>query len=277
MEKSCSQSYGSRGGCTKTNCFKRDQRVCWTAPASASMAFPVHHCHKSYSSSWLVAYRSDYTLKQHEQGATIDERPDHPRVLVEVWGLGSWVAEAVLMYSYTSISVPAYAVTNFFFLIPLLISAVPTECANITLIIYNEGHHDNYFCQRECGKLPGGRLAIPMNVAEYNCITMPIEGNLQYQTPVWTGIGVRPGGGLYNPRTNQTVPRIFRQDPLVYSDLTSYGTLLVGVGHGDPRNCVYLHNTFYVEARCSFLHLNFAPVQCACERGKQLLIPAYRE
>ena len=101
---------------------------------------------------------------------------------------------------------------------------------------------------------------------------MPIEGNLQYQTPVWTGIGVRPGGGLYNPRTDQTVPRIFRQDPRVYSDLTSYGTLLVRVGRGDPKNknCVYLHNTFYVEARCSFLHLNGAPIQCACERGKRL-------
>ena len=84
--------------------------------ASASMAFPVHHCHKSYSSSWLVAYRSDYALKQHEQGATIDERPDHPLVLVEVWGLGSSVAEAVLMYSYIlHISVPGYAVTNSFF------------------------------------------------------------------------------------------------------------------------------------------------------------------
>ena len=170
---------------------------------------------------------------------------------------------------------PAYAVTNsfLFFSIQLFISAVPTKCPNIILIIYDEGHHNRSFCAQECGKLRGGRLAIPMTLAEYNCITMPIEGKLQYQTPVWTGIGVRPDGGLYNPRTGQSVPRFFKQDPQEYSGVTSYGSLLVGVGRGAPKrqNCIYLHNTFYVEARCSFLHLNFAPIQCACERGKQLV------
>ena len=40
----------------KTNFLKQSQRAVGQRPASASMAFLLHHCHKSCR--WLVAYRT---------------------------------------------------------------------------------------------------------------------------------------------------------------------------------------------------------------------------
>ena len=47
--KSCSHDYGSRGSHTKTNFLKQHQRAVGRRPASASMAFPLHHCHNDTS------------------------------------------------------------------------------------------------------------------------------------------------------------------------------------------------------------------------------------
>ena len=58
--KSCSHDYGSRGSRTKTDFLKQSQRAVGRRPASASMAFPLHHCHKSCR--WLVA-RTEQVLK----------------------------------------------------------------------------------------------------------------------------------------------------------------------------------------------------------------------
>ena len=52
--KSCSHDYGSRGSRTKTNFLKQHQRAVGRRPASALMAFRLHHCHKKCR--WLVAY-----------------------------------------------------------------------------------------------------------------------------------------------------------------------------------------------------------------------------
>ena len=159
----------------------------------------------------------------------------------------------------------------FFFSKPNFIFAVETKCVhpNITLITYSE-RRDNFFCRRECGKLPGGRLAVPQNRHQYDCMTMAIKETAQHRTPIWTGIRVRPNGGMFDPRTNKTVEVFVPQSDEQHTNLSPYQSLLVQASANKSENCIYFHNTFFVEAKCTFLHPNAAPIQCACIQGKQL-------
>ena len=152
--------------------------------------------------------------------------------------------------------------------------AVKTDCIdpNITLITYNE-RMDNFFCRRKCGKLSGGRVAVPQNRQQYDCITTAIvKGLAKRETPFWTGIRVRPEGGLYDPLTNQTVEVFEKRDSdrKLYGNLSPDHTLLIGHSTNRSENCIYLHRGFFVETKCTFLHNGLLPIQCACIQGKQL-------
>ena len=103
---------------------------------------------------------------------------------------------------------------------------------------------------------------------EYECVTKGFNGTRRYETPVWTAIGVRPGGWLYDPRTNQTVETYDKKIPEHYTlPLTSYITLRIPWYMKVPLNSIYLHNSFYVEVYSNYSVENGA---CACEQGKQL-------
>ena len=158
------------------------------------------------------------------------------------------------------------------FSIPKLPFAVETTCIRpkITLITSSE-RRDNYFCSWECGKLPGGRLAIPRNRDQYLCMTKAINGLAQHETPVWTGIRARRNGqGMFNPLTNEDVAVFETKDPNLRLNLSPYQTALVEASDNKLENCIYFHNTFFVETRCTLLHTGAAPIQCACIQGKAL-------
>ena len=69
--KTCSHDYGSRGSRTKTDFLKQNQRAVGRRPSSASMAFLLHHCHKSWR--WLVAYSDREWIAQVTQSKARDE------------------------------------------------------------------------------------------------------------------------------------------------------------------------------------------------------------
>ena len=169
------------------------------------------------------------------------------------------------MVQWQHLLVCAFCRTQLFFF------AVETKCVhpNITLIIYSE-RRDNLFCRRKCGKLPGGRLAVPQNRHQYDCMTTAIEERDQHETPIWTGIRVRPDGGMFDPRTNKTVEVFVPQSDDQRGNLSPYQSLLVEASANKSENCIYFHDTFFVEARCSFIHPNDVPIRCACIQGKQL-------
>ena len=147
---------------------------------------------------------------------------------------------------------------------PMLIFAeLKCEQTNIKLIPFSGGKNIS-FCRKVCG----GRLAVPNTSQEYGCVTKGFNGTRRYETPTWTAIGVRPGGGLYDPRTNQTVETYDKKIPEHYKPpLTSYITLRVPWRLKVPYNSIYLHNSFYVEVDSLYPVQNGA---CACEQGKQL-------
>ena len=159
----------------------------------------------------------------------------------------------------------------FFFWTQTFFFAVKTKCVrpNITLFTYNK-RRDNLFCRRECGKLPGGRLAVPQNRAQYDCMTTAIGETAQHQTPLWTGIRVRPNGGMYDPRSNKTVRVFVTNNADLPSNLSPYQSLLVKASANKSENCIYFHDSFFVEAKCTFLHPGDTPIGCACIQGKRL-------
>ena len=119
---------------------------------------------------------------------------------------------------------------------------------------------DNFFCEQECSKRPSGRLAIPQNRQQYDCITTEIKGWAQHGTPIWTGIRVRPNGAMFDPLTNENVT-VFEKNHI---------TLEASANKNE--NCVYLHNGHFVETKCTFVHNNRLPIQCGCVQGKQFPI-----
>ena len=151
---------------------------------------------------------------------------------------------------------------------PMLIFAeLKCEQTKIKLIPFN-GYGNKSFCINECAQLPGGRLAVPNTSLEYECTTRGFNGRRRYETPVWTGIGVPAGGGLYDPRTNQNVTLFDPKNPDDYTPrLTSYITLQIFFEGYLPLNSIYLHNSFYCEVNFRYPVENGA---CACEQGKQL-------
>ena len=143
-----------------------------------------------------------------------------------------------------------------------------TNCSspNLTIITYKTGRHDNFFCAQECGKLPGGRLAVPRTQTQYDCLT-GISGHAR-TTPFWTGIRVRQTGGLFDPLTRNPLP-ILGNRSTGFTCSSVYRTV-----HGEwkvhfnkSEACIYLHNNYYVEAGCSFTHKGRRPIQCACYTG----------
>ena len=149
----------------------------------------------------------------------------------------------------------------------MLIFADICEQTKIKLIPFSGGKNIS-FCRNECAQLLGGRLAVPNTSQEYKCVTKGFNGARRYETPVWTAIGVRPGGGLYDPRTNRTVETFDKKNPDDYNPpLTSYITLRIPWQSQVPYNSIYLHHSFYVEVDSNYSVENGA---CACEQGKQL-------
>ena len=145
---------------------------------------------------------------------------------------------------------------------------MPTECVNpnITLIKYS-GPVDNNVCKRDCGRLPGGRLAVHQNQDQYHCITMAGKGRSDYdkRPPIWTGIRVRSEGGLFNPLTNENVP-VFDATISWFSNLSPYKTLLSGASEKKSENCIVISAGIFVETKCTS---RFAKT-CACSQGKRL-------
>ena len=151
-----------------------------------------------------------------------------------------------------------------------LFSAVQTTCVHpkITLITYSE-RRDNFFCSRECGKLPGGRLAVPRNLHQYSCMTKAIKGLARHKTPIWTGIRLRPNGVMFDPLTNNDVTVFERKNTKLVWSASRYH-MVHEASDNRRENCIYFHNGYFVETRCSFLHTGDAPIQCACAQGKPL-------
>ena len=158
-------------------------------------------------------------------------------------------------------------VTYLFFFFQYFTFAVPTKCdrPKITLIIYPWFYKDvgHSFCRQECGKLPGGRLAVPENREQYDCITMAYKRRAKHGTPIWTGIRVRPNGGMFDPLTNKTVT-VFEKEPS--GNLSPYHSFLFEASANKSENCVYLHNASFVETRCTLLHSR-RYIQCGCVQG----------
>ena len=158
-------------------------------------------------------------------------------------------------------------VHHLLFSFPMLIFADICEQTKIKLIPFS-GRKNILFCRKECAKLPGGRLAVPVTSQEYKCVTKGFNGSRRYETPVWTAIGVETDVRLYDPRTNQTVEVFDIKNPDDYKPpLTKYITLQIYYGGYLPLNSIYLHNSFYCEVNFRYPVENGA---CACEQGKQL-------
>ena len=118
MEKNCSQSYGSSGSCTKTKCLKRDQRVCWTAPPPAPrwlFQYIIVASHTRAPGLSRTAVTMHSTNMHRARRATSDQ------TVPGCWlKCGVLVAQLQKLFSCTHIPlipVPAYAVTNSFFLL----------------------------------------------------------------------------------------------------------------------------------------------------------------
>ena len=154
-----------------------------------------------------------------------------------------------------------------FFFFQYFIFAVPTKCDHpkITLVnlpkFYNGGGISP--CRRACGKLPGGRLAVPENREQYDCITMANKGLAPHGTPIWTGLQVRPNGGMFDPLTNKTVTVFEKKHAW---NLSPYHTFMVEASANKSENCIYLHNGYFVETRCTFNRIP-EPIQCGCVQG----------
>ena len=153
----------------------------------------------------------------------------------------------------------------------LLVFSTATNCTspNLTLITYTNGRKDNFFCRQECGKLPGGRLAVPRTQTQYDCLT-GLSGH-GHNTPFWTGIRVRQTGGLMDPLTNRALPMLGNPET-GWTMSTIYRTLSPEAWDGKvylnkSKVCIYLHDNYYVEAGCSFTHEGKTPIQCACYTG----------
>ena len=136
------------------------------------------------------------------------------------------------------------------------------------LITHITGYHDNYFCEQECGKLPGGRLAVPHNREQYDCMTSAVGGKPRHGTSIWTGIRVRPEGGMFDPWTNQTVTVFDKEKTFGYRSISPYYSFLTAHSSNKTENCIYFFAGFFVETRCTFLYYYVGPPrQCACVQG----------
>ena len=113
-------------------------------------------------------------------------------------------------------------------------------------------------------------MAVPRSQEQYVCLTSPIGGLGQYFTPIWTGIRVRPEGGMFDPLTNNDVTVLSKPRPS-HIPFSTYETLLYHQSQTKAENCIYLHDQYFVETRCTFRHWGKAAIQCACEQGKYLL------
>ena len=148
-----------------------------------------------------------------------------------------------------------------------------TNCTfpNLTIINYTNGRKSNFFCRQECGKLPGGQLAVPRTQEQYDCLT-GLSGH-GHKTPFWTGIHVGQTGGLLDPLTNNPLPLL--GNPRTGGTCsTIYRTILpeamlwpTKVYLNKSEVCIYLHDNYYVEAGCSFTDYDGTPIQCACYSG----------
>ena len=110
-------------------------------------------------------------------------------------------------------------------------------------------------------------MAVPQNREQYDCITKGDKREPQHATPFWTGIRVRPEGGMFDPLTNENVKVYKKPDPNRHRNLSPYQSILVGQSCNRSENCIYFHNAFFVESICSYLHEGSKPIQCACVQG----------
>ena len=101
-------------------------------------------------------------------------------------------------------------------------------------------------------------------------MTSSIGAVAQYDTPIWTGIRVRPEGGMFDPLTNRDVT-VFSTPPHHHIRISTYQTFLLDESENKAANCIYLHNQYFLETRCTFRHHGRAAIQCACEQGEYLL------